>query len=288
MAIGATMGMMFTAKDLASATITKVDSNLKGLAATSEGTAAIYNASMAKIRKGVVGLSIAVVGLMAMAKVTKTYGEFQHTLASAGVIMSATTGEMRGLERAAIDAGIATQFSPREAAEGLQQLGASGMNAATSIQVLNPVLDLAAASMGQLGVGGAAEVTAGVLNSFSMSADRASSVADKLVVIASKSAFQYRDFGIAISQAGAQASSADQSFESMLATLGMLRNTNLQASAAATAYREAVRKLSGDKRTQKELSKLSISSPSRYWTKRRIRYAISAPSWPSSLPSLRR
>ncbi|MHC5059339.1 MAG: phage tail tape measure protein, partial [Planctomycetota bacterium] len=232
--------------------------NVRALAANSEAAAAVYERSMARIKKGALMVGIAVVGLLGMAKVTKTFGEFQYVLASAGAVMHATAGEMRTLERAAIDAGIATQFSPREAAEGLQALGAAGLNVAKSVEVLNPVLDLAAASMGQLGVAGAAENVVGVLNAFSMQADQAGMVADKLTRISQLTNFQFRDFGVAISQAAAQGYSANQTFDSMIATLGMLRNTNLHASAAATSYREAVRRLSGDKRVHRKLSKLGI------------------------------
>lgn len=255
---GGHLGFLFTGKDLATGVFAKQNKNVQALAANSTAAAAIYERNMERMKRGAMRLGVAVVGLAAMVKVTKTFGEFQFALASAGAVMHATTGEMKALERAAIDAGIATQFSPREAAEGLASLGAAGLNATKSIQVLNPVLDLAAASMGQLGVSGAAENVVGVLNAFSMQADQAGAVADKLTRVAQLTNFQFRDFGVAISQAAAQGASADQTFESMIATLGMLRNTNLHASAAATAYREAVRRLSGDKRAQRELSKLNV------------------------------
>ena len=45
---------------------------------------------------------------------------------------------------------------------------------------------------------------------------------------------------------------------SMLATLGLLRDTNLDASSSATAYREAVRRVSGDQRAQNKLAELGI------------------------------
>ena len=255
---GGHLGFLFTAKDLASGAFARQNKNVQSLASNSTAAAAIYERNMERMKRGAVRLGVAVVGLAAMVKVTKTFGEFQYVLASAGAVMHATANEMKTLERAAIDAGIATQFSPREAAEGLQALGAAGLNVAQSVKVLNPVLDLAAASMGQLGVAGAAENVVGVLNAFSMQADRAGEVSDKLTRISQLTNFQFRDFGVAISQAASQGAAADQTFESMIATLGMLRNTNLHASAAATAYREAVRRLSGDKRAQRELSKLNV------------------------------
>lgn len=252
------MGMTFTARDLASRKITGLRSNVRGLGSESEAVASRYEKSMGRIKRGAMAVGIAVVAFAALNSVTADFGRFQYELAGAGAVMNATAGEMRELESAAIQAGIATQFSPREAAQGLQALGAAGMSAAQSIQVLNPVLDMAAASLGQLGVAEAAQVVTGALNAFGMQASEAAFRVDQLVKITQKTNFQARDFSVAISQASAQAKTADQSFESMLATLGMLRNVNLDASSASTAYREAVRKLSGDMRSQKELAKLGI------------------------------
>jgi hypothetical protein len=70
--------------------------------------------------------------------------------------------------------------------------------------------------------------------------------------------FQARDFQVAISQAASAASSANQTFESMTATLGMMRNANMHASVAATAYRNAMVKLSADKKSWKKLGEYGI------------------------------
>lgn len=254
------MGFVFTARDLATGVFQRLQSNISQLSAKSKAAAVAYKKHMAQIKSGALMAGAGMVTLGLMNKASKAYGEFEYTLVSAGVVMRATTEEMVQLKDAAIQAGIKTQFSPKEATEGLQALGAAGLNAKTSIQVLNPVLDLAASSLGQLNVQMASENVVGSLNAFGMTADKAGIVVDKLTRITQMSNFQARDFGVAISQAAAQAKSADQSYSSMLATLGLLRNTNLDASSAATAYREAARRVSGDKRAQKMLAKLHVDA----------------------------
>jgi TP901 family phage tail tape measure protein len=257
------LGYTFIANDLASGPISRLNANVKGLATTSTAAQVAYNKNMALIKAGTKSLLIGGIGLLAINSLTKSYGKFEMKLASAGAVMNATAGEMAKLEDAAIKAGIATQFDPGEAAQGLENLGAAGMNAKEAIATLNPVLDLAAASLGQLGVAESAANVAGVLNAFGDSTDFASKRVDQLVRITQMSNFQARDFSIAISQAAAQAASADQTFESMTATLGMLRNTNLDASSSATAYREAVRRLASDKRSLKKLTELGVDSVNR-------------------------
>lgn len=254
------LGYTFVANDMASGPIQRLNANVKGLAKNSEAAQVAYNRNMGLIMSGTKQLLAGGAILMGMNSLTKAYGEFEYKLQGAGAVMGATASELRQLERAAIDAGIATQFSPTEAAAGLHELGSAGLKASDAIKTLNPVLDLAAASFGQLGIAEAATNVVGVLNAFGDTTDYARKRADQLSFIANNTAFQMRDFSVAISQAAAQASAADQSFESMTATLGILRNTNLDASSSATAYREAVRRLSGDKRSLRKLQELGINT----------------------------
>jgi TP901 family phage tail tape measure protein len=234
------LGYTFIANDMASGPIQRLNGQVKSLGKNSEAAQLAYNRNMALITQGTKQLLIGGIALMGINSLTKSYG--------------------RALEKAAIDAGIATQFDPREAAAGLETLGAAGMNAKDAIATLTPVLDLAAASLGQLGVAEASANVVGVLNAFGDSTDMASKRVDQLVRVTQLSNFQARDFSIAISQAAAQAAAGDQTFESMTATLGMLRNTNLDASSSATAYREAIRRLAGDKRSLKKLNELGIDT----------------------------
>jgi TP901 family phage tail tape measure protein len=254
------LGYFFSTTDRASPGIKSLNKNVKELGDASVAAQQKYDRSMKLIRQGTKEMLIGGLGIATINSLTDTYGKFEIKLASAGAVMNATALQMKQLEKAAINAGIATQFDPREAAEGLENLGAAGMSAEQAMATLNPVLDLAAASLGQLGVGEAAANVVGVLNAFGDSADNAQKRVDQLVKITQMSNFQARDFSVAISQAAAQASAADQSFESMTATLGLLRNTNLDASSAATAYREAVRRVSGEELAIKKLRKLGIST----------------------------
>lgn len=252
------LGFVFSAKDLASAKIRGLGSTIQRFTSESESAALRYEKNMRRVKSGAMMLGAGVVGLAGINRISKSYESFEQSLVKAGTIMGATSKEMTMLKKAGIQAGIATQFSPDEAVSGLENLGAAGMNAAQSIETLNPVLGLASA--GQLSVAESASVVVGVLNAFGETTDMAGKRVDQLVRVFQRSNFQARDFQIALSQASAQAKAADQSFESMLATLGLLRNTNLDASSAATAYREAVRRLSGDQQAQKKLAQLHVDA----------------------------
>jgi TP901 family phage tail tape measure protein len=93
-------------------------------------------------------------------------GRFEQGLAAIGAVTRATSRELAMLRKAAINAGIETQFSPDEAIQGLTSLATAGQTAAQATRTLIPVLDLAAGSLGQLGVASAAEAVVGTLNAY--------------------------------------------------------------------------------------------------------------------------
>uniref|UniRef100_UPI0025FE5EE5 phage tail tape measure protein n=1 Tax=Oceanithermus sp. TaxID=2268145 RepID=UPI0025FE5EE5 len=111
----------------------------------------------------------------------------EQGLAAVGAVTRATTRELQMLRQAAIEAGIRTQFSPSEAVAGLQSLATAGQTAEQATRTLIPVLDLAAGSLGQLGVAQAAEAVVGTLNAYGLAADRAAGVTDKLLGCRSRS-----------------------------------------------------------------------------------------------------
>ena len=113
---------------------------------------------------------------------------------------------MSVLRHAAIQAGIQTQFSPDEAVEGLTSLATAGQTAGQATRTLIPVLDLAAGSLGQLGVAQAAEAVVGTLNAYGFAAERAVGVTDKLLRITQLTNFQARDFEVGLSKAAASGS----------------------------------------------------------------------------------
>jgi hypothetical protein len=99
--------------------------------------------------------------------------QFEQAIAAVGVVSGATKDELWQLQEAAIDAGIATQFSPTEATVGLKELAQAGFNAQDSIKLLIPVLDLAGGSLGELSPAQAAGLASQALRAFGISADEA-------------------------------------------------------------------------------------------------------------------
>jgi len=244
------LGFVFTAKDLASAKMQGVERRFSSL---DERVGLGTQRMTANFRQLGLGLAMFTAGLVVVAgslSLANAAGKFEQGLAAVGAVTRATSQELDMLGQAAIEAGIRTQFSPTEAVEGLTSLATAGQTATQAIRTLIPVLDLAAGSLGQLGVAAAAEAVVGTLNAYGMAAEQAAGVTDKLLRITQLTNFQTRDFQTGLAKAAASGATFNQTLDDTLITMGLLRNRNIDASSSATAFREAVRRVGADTRAQ--------------------------------------
>jgi len=184
--------------------------------------------------------------------------KFTQGLSAVGAAMGATTTDMQRLHDVAMEAGIATQFSPKEAVDGLISLATAGQTASQAIRTLKPSLDLAAASLGQLTVDQATEAVVGTLNSYGWAADRAAEVTDKLVQTTMLTNFQAKDFAVGLSRAAEAGVQFRQSLDDILIGMGLLRNRNISADVASTSLRNAIYAVGADARSQEMLVRLGV------------------------------
>jgi len=252
------LGFVFTARDLASAKMRTLERNFTSLDSSSRASAERISGAF---RQVAIGLGIFAAGAATVAgafALAGAAGEFEQGLAAVGAVSRASAQELSMLREAAIQAGIATQFSPAEAVQGLQSLATAGQTAEQATRTLVPVLDLAAGSMGQLGVAGAAEAVVGTLNAYGLAAEESASVTDRLLRITQLTNFQARDFEVGLSKAAATGATFNQGLNDVLITMGLLRNRNIDASSSATALREATRRVGADQRAQQAIQQAGV------------------------------
>ncbi len=247
------LGFVFTARDLASAKMQRLERRFHSLDERVTGSSARITSSFIKLGVGLAAFTVSAAGVAGSLALANAAGRFGQGLAAVAAVTRATTNEMAMLRDAAIEAGINTQFSPDEAVAGLQSLATAGQTATQATATLVPVLDLATGSLGQLGVAEAAEAVVGTLNAYGMAANAAGDVTDKLLRVTQLTNFQTRDFEAGLSKAAATGSVFGQSLDDVLITMGLLRNRNIDASSAATAFREATRRVGAESRAQQAI-----------------------------------
>jgi hypothetical protein len=144
------LGFVFTARDLASGAIADLERNFMSLdQRVGLGTERIQS-SFQQLGVGLAVFTAGAATVGAAFALANVAGKFEQSIAAVAAVSGATAQELEQLRGAAIDAGIATQFAPTEATMGLRELAQAGFNAQESMQLLIPVLDLAAGSLGEL------------------------------------------------------------------------------------------------------------------------------------------
>jgi TP901 family phage tail tape measure protein len=181
-------------------------------------------------------------------------GNFEQQMSLVGQLADASGERLERLRSAAIEAGLATRFSPDEAVEGLRNLITAGLHAELAAEALTPALQVATFGMIEVADAGAAIV--GSMNAFRRQGLGAQQIADRLATAMARTNFQATDFAVGLSMVSGTAGLFNQTLDTTLVGMGLLRNMNLGASTSATALREAIRRLGSDQRAQAEASRL--------------------------------
>lgn len=245
------LGFVFTARDLASRTMRRVGNNFNVM---SKKTAAGAKGMGVAAAAGAAGIGLMVAGVAALGgglALANQAGAFEQGIAKVGAISRATADELEMLSQRAKQAGIDTQFSPTEATEGLSNLAAQGFNAAQSAELLGPALDLAAG--GQISIADASATTAAAVKVFSLSMDEASLAADQLLRISNVTALQAKDLQLALGTVSRGAVATKQSIDEMLPSIGLVKNTGVDASVAASSVSSALQFMAKNAKSFKKI-----------------------------------
>lgn len=187
-------------------------------------------------------------GLGVAVKATAEFDQAMSHVAATGADFSAKLGDLRG---AAIQAGAATVFSAKEAANAEEELAKAGVSAQDVLSGgLTGALDLAAA--GSLGVADAANIAATAMVQFGLKGANVPHIADLLAAGAGKAQGSVQDLGLALTYVGPVAHSMGVSIEQTTGVLAQFANAGLVGEKGGTALRGVL---------------LSLTSPSRLASK---------------------
>jgi TP901 family phage tail tape measure protein len=232
------MGFLFTARDLASGVMRRIGMGLRRLGGSGRAAGAAISAGLGVAAAGAITLAAGVGTLMGAWSAARAAGQFEQTMARVGALARASAADLDRLTEAAIQAGIETQFSPTEAAEGLAELAVRGFQTQEAIDALQGTLDLAAG--GQISVAQSSATLGAALRAFSLNADQAGITTDQLLRISNVTALQANELELALGNVARGAGVARQSIEEMLPAIGLVRNTGVQASVAASSVSSAL------------------------------------------------
>lgn len=170
--------------------------------------------------------------------VMETGISFDAAMSQVAATMGTTTDRITELEEIAKTLGSTTSFTATEAAEGLNILAQSGLNATEQMAAIPDVLNLAAA--GATSLDNAASYVTGTIKGFGDSMDNAQYYVDLMAKGATLANTNVSGLGEALSDASATAETYGQSAESVTLSLLRLAEQNVVGTEASTALSRAM------------------------------------------------
>jgi len=256
MALNFGIGFVIRATDLASGVLRRVTRGFGALGGSAQQASGVVAAAVGLMGTGIGALTIGLKGLRAAFGAAVEAGEFSQTVQFLGAITDRTGEALGELRQRAVDASLATQFSPTEAIQGLKRLVTGGLNAAKSMDALQSSLNLA--TIGNISVASASTALITGLNAFGREGLSAEQITDRFANIMAKTNFQATDFEAGLAVAAGTMSGFNQTLDTTLVSLGMMRNAGFVASRAATAVREATRRMAGNQSVMNRLTEMQI------------------------------
>lgn len=185
--------------------------------------------------------------------------EFEAQLSKVAAKGGFTAAEMAKLKQAATDIGARFGATGTEAAQGMEALAASGLNAAQVVQALPPVLALAKAE--GLSMDAAAEKLSDSLATMGLGFDQAGRLANVLAKGANISTTSASALAEALATGGGIARDFGLNLEQSVGALAAFANNGIKGSAAGTALQAILTQLiNPSSQASKALSALGIET----------------------------
>nr|WP_253816224.1 phage tail tape measure protein [Myxococcus xanthus] len=185
-------------------------------------------------------------------------GEFEQAVAGVAAVSGASAEVLGELRDAAIKASLATQFTPTESVLGLRELTQAGFTAAEAMKLLEPVLDLAGGSLGELTPQGAAGLASQAMKAFGISTDKAALSVDQMLQAVNVFALSANELPLALGTAARGAQAINQELPETLIALGLVKNVVPGVERASTAVAVAMERMA-DPQVQQHLRGLGVA-----------------------------
>lgn len=200
-----------------------------------------------KLKSGLafVGVAGGVVSLGAAIKSTFTLGlDFTSQMNTLQAVSGATGKTMEQVAAHARELGndiTIPATSASDAAQAMTELAKGGLTVQQSMDAAKGTLQLAAAA--QVSGAQAAQIQANALNTFGLSADQASHVADVLANTANAASGEITDFAQGMQQAGSVAKLFGIGLDDTSTVLGVFANNGIKGSDAGTSFKTMLTQL---------------------------------------------
>lgn len=171
--------------------------------------------------------------------VVKAGSDFESSMSEVEAISGASGDALDQMSTKAKELGATTKFTASEVAEGFKYMALAGWDTADSLEAIDAVVNLAAASGTDLGK--ASDMVTDYLSAFGLEASDAAKMVDELVYAQSHSNTSVEQLGEAYGNSAANMHAAGQTMETTTAILEAMANQGTKGAQAGTALAAMMR-----------------------------------------------
>jgi len=209
------------------------------------------------VLRGLKFTAIGVTGVGAITRAITVLKEFQTSMARVKVISRATPEEFKKMTEVAREMGATTRFSATEAASSLQYLSMAGLSASQSITALPATMNLAGASMVDMGT--SADMVTNILGGFNLKVEDLEDIVDLMAHTTRISNTNLIELYEAMNKAAPLATQLGISAQEVAQAMALFANKGVKAAEAGVAYAGVLtRLLKEPKMVAKSLQELGI------------------------------
>jgi TP901 family phage tail tape measure protein len=234
------LGVTFTARDAMSGVLFRLQRAFGGLEAKSQAAIQMIGAGFGAMATGIAVVTAGMAGLEGSMNLASRAGQFEAELTRIGVVAQMEGRELDRMGDAAVQASLRTGRATSEVNKGIEEIAALGFSGAETLSMLNPALNLAAA--GGISFASSAEAMGAAMKVFSIEAtsENIQRVGSSLAGISAATGLQASDLTIALGTVGRGASIAKQDLNEVLIMMGLVKNTGVDATVAASSTSSAL------------------------------------------------
>jgi TP901 family phage tail tape measure protein len=181
------------------------------------------------------------VGMIAT-KAIESMAEFQASISKLGAISQASKEQLASLRDEALELGAKTQYSATQVAEGMNYLAMAGFKTNEILKSTATVLNLA--TVGQMDLGRASDISSNILSGFGLKANDLKRVVDDMSATITNSNTDISQMGEAMKYVAPVASKMGVSVEETATAIGILGNAGIQGTMAGTGLSSMLTRMS--------------------------------------------
>ncbi|KAA0257215.1 phage tail tape measure protein [Deferribacter autotrophicus] len=193
----------------------------------------------------------------------KIGADFEFQMTRVGALLNVTGDKFEALEKKAMQLGSTTMYSSSQVGQAMEYLAMAGFSTNQILQTVGPTLNLA--TVGNIELGRAADISSDILSGFGLKAKDLTRVVDVMSKTISTSNSSVESLGEAMKYVAPVAKSLGVSIEETSAMLGLLHNVGIKGSMAGTTLRAMMSRLSAPTgAAAKALQRLGVQTTDAY------------------------